>query len=183
MALRSASVSWESPSAVRTVASLAPTPLSVAILFLPGAGFGTLARPPPPRRRTVARLRCRAAARMIAEGKTTRRRFWHSMQVFFLFWLGSDVKEERSPAGFFDCPRCRERRPCDRLHVTRRTKLYSVVPIWTATIADLRVCQVCGTREGHSAPGPAAGDRWRCPGCGNVNPGQTDACLDCGVSR
>jgi hypothetical protein len=103
--------------------------------------------------------------------------------VFFLFWLGSDVKEERSPAGFFDCPRCRERRPCDRLLVTRRTKLYSVVPVWTSTIAEHRVCQTCGAREGEGAAAGDQVDRWRCPRCGNVNPGPSGACLGCGSGR
>lgn len=103
--------------------------------------------------------------------------------MFFLFWFGSDVKEERRPGGFFDCPRCRERRPCDVVTVRRTTKLYSVLPVWTRTLAETRVCQTCGAREGGGPLTASAGDTWRCGLCRNVNPAGASVCLGCGAGR
>lgn len=101
--------------------------------------------------------------------------------MFFLFWFGSDVKEERRPGGFFTCPRCGTPQPCDVVRLKRTTKLYSVLPIWTSTIGETRVCRVCGAREGE-VPRPSAGT-WRCGRCGNVNPAGADRCLSCESDR
>ncbi len=99
--------------------------------------------------------------------------------MFFLFWLGSDVKEERRPGGFFPCPRCGTTQPCDVVRLKRTTKLYSLVPVWTSTLAETRVCQVCGASErGIAQPAPGAGT-WHCSGCGNVNPAGAPECLRC----
>jgi ribosomal protein L37AE/L43A len=103
--------------------------------------------------------------------------------VFFLFWFGSDVKEERRPAGFFDCPRCGERRPCDVVRLRRTLKLYSVLPVWTSTLSEVRVCQVCEAREGDIPPPAMEAGTWRCPKCRNVNPGGTSACLGCRTNQ
>jgi hypothetical protein len=107
--------------------------------------------------------------------------------MFFLFWVGTDVREARRPGGFFRCPRCAETRPCDRVRVTRTLKAYSVLPIWKRTLSDERVCQACGARESESvpvmaplAPGPVT---WECAACGNRNPLSPDPCLRCGARR
>jgi len=99
--------------------------------------------------------------------------------MFFLFWMGSDVKESRRPGAFFDCPRCRSSQPCDIVRLRRTLKLYSVIPVWTRTLGEVRACQVCGAREGE-APAAAPPATWRCPRCGNVNPEGAGACLSCG---
>jgi hypothetical protein len=103
--------------------------------------------------------------------------------VFFLFWFGSDVKEERRPGGFFECPRCRQRQPCEVVKTKRTVKLYSVLPVWTSTLAEVRVCQVCGAREGEAPLSPSPADTWRCPRCGNINPEGATCCLACGMKR
>jgi uncharacterized C2H2 Zn-finger protein len=103
--------------------------------------------------------------------------------MFFLFWFGSDVREDRRPAGFFDCPRCGQQRPCDLVRARRTLKLYSVLPIWTSTLAEHRVCQVCGAREGDVPLAGTPSDTWRCPRCGNINPHDLTACLGCGTTR
>jgi hypothetical protein len=100
--------------------------------------------------------------------------------VFFLFWFGSDVKEERRPAGFFECPRCRQRQPCEVVRTRRTLKLFSVLPVWTSTLAEFRVCQVCGAREGEAPLSAIPTNTWRCPRCGNVNPAGSTSCLGCG---
>lgn len=100
--------------------------------------------------------------------------------MFFFFWFGSDVKEERRAAGFFDCPRCGEKRPCDAVRVKRTLKLYSVLPVWTSTLAEVRVCQVCGAREGDVPLAAMSRATWRCARCGNVNPAGVSSCLGCG---
>lgn len=102
--------------------------------------------------------------------------------MFFLFWFGSDLKEERRPAGFFECPRCRQRQPCEVVRTKRTLKLYSVLPVWTSTLGEVRVCQVCGAREGEAPPSVIPADTWRCPRCGNVNSTGMSACLGCGSS-
>ena len=108
--------------------------------------------------------------------------------MFFLFWFGSDVKEERRPGGFFACPRCVETRPCDLVRLRRTVKLYSVLPVWTSTLNETRVCQVCGAHDGEP-PAPRAGTApaeaatWRCERCGNVNPAAAPRCLGCGADR
>ncbi len=99
--------------------------------------------------------------------------------MFFLFWMGSDVREHRRPGGFFDCPRCRGRQSCDIVRVKRTLKLYSVLPVWTKTLGEMRVCQVCGAREGE-VPVPVPTATWRCSRCGNVNPDDATSCLRCG---
>lgn len=105
--------------------------------------------------------------------------------MFFLFWLGSDVKEERRPGGFFPCPRCGTTQPCDVVRLKRTTKLYSVLPVWTSTIGETRICQVCGARQGENQrQGPARLDEtWRCASCGNVNPAGAPRCLGCRRER
>ena len=103
--------------------------------------------------------------------------------MFFLFWFGSDVKEERRPGGFFDCPRCRERRPCDVVTVRRTTKLYSVLPVRTRVLAETRVCQACGAGDGDLPLQVAPHDTWRCLRCGNVNPAAAFSCLGCEAGR
>lgn len=104
--------------------------------------------------------------------------------MFFLFWFGSDLKEERRPAGFFECPRCGQQRPCDVVRLRSTVKLYSVLPVWTRTVGETRVCQVCGARTGDALPVPSlAGDTWRCARCGNVNPPDAAACLGCRAGR
>jgi uncharacterized C2H2 Zn-finger protein len=100
--------------------------------------------------------------------------------VFFLFWFGSDVKEERQPAGFFACPRCGQRQACELVRIKRTLKLFSVLPVWTSTLAEVRVCQICGAREGEPPLSAISTDTWRCPRCGNVNPAGTSSCLGCG---
>ena len=103
--------------------------------------------------------------------------------MFFVFWFGSDVKEERRPAGYFECPRCGQRRPCEVLRIRKTLKLYSVLPVWTNTFAEVRVCQICGAREGDALLAAVPADTWRCPRCGNVNPVRAISCLGCGVQR
>jgi ribosomal protein L40E len=103
--------------------------------------------------------------------------------VFFLFWFGSDVREERRPAGFFDCPRCGQRQPGEFVRIKRTLKLFSVLPVWTSTLAEVRVCQICGAREGEAPLSAIPTDTWRCPRCGNVNPAGAISCLGCGVKR
>jgi hypothetical protein len=100
--------------------------------------------------------------------------------VFFLFWFGSDVKEERRPAGFFECPHGRQRQPCEVVRTRRTLKLFSVLPVWTSTLAEFRVCQVCGAREGEAPLSAIPTNTWRCPRCGNVNPAGSTSCLGCG---
>ncbi len=104
--------------------------------------------------------------------------------MFFLFWFGSDLKEDRRPGGFFDCPRCGEPRPCDVVRLRSTVKLYSVLPVWTRTVAETRVCQACGARAGDALPAPPlAGNTWRCARCPNVNPANAGTCLACGAGR
>ena len=105
--------------------------------------------------------------------------------MFFLFWFGSDVKEERRPGGFFDCPRRGQKRPCDLVRLKRTVKLYSVLPVWTSVLAEKKVCQVCGAREGEPALPRAeeTAGTWRCARCGNVNAAAAGACLGCGAAR
>ena len=100
--------------------------------------------------------------------------------MFFLFWFGSDVKEERQPAGFFDCPGCGQRQPCELVRIKRTLKLFSVLPVWTSTLAEFRVCRVCGAREGEAPLSAIPTNTWRCPRCGNVNPAGSTSCLGCG---
>lgn len=103
--------------------------------------------------------------------------------MFFLFWFGSDVKEERRLAGYSECLRCRQRQPCELVRIRRTLKLYSVLPVWTSTLAEVRVCQVCGAREGEAPLSVVPADTWRCPRCGNVNTAGTAFCLGCGRSQ
>ncbi|HEX5854623.1 MAG TPA: hypothetical protein VFZ57_03305, partial [Thermoanaerobaculia bacterium] len=88
--------------------------------------------------------------------------------MFFLFWFGSDVKEDRRPAGTFDCPRCRQRQPCELVRMRRTLKLYSVLPVWTSTLSEVRVCQVCAAREDEAPLPVIPADTRRCQRCGNV---------------
>ena len=103
-----------------------------------------------------------------------------SEAVFFLFWFGSDVKEERRPAGTFDCPRCRRRQPCEIVRTKRTVKLYSVLPVWTSTLGEVHVCQVCGAREGEAPPSVSPYRHLALPALRQRQSREHDSCLGCG---
>jgi ribosomal protein L40E len=75
------------------------------------------------------------------------------------------------------------RRPCDAVRLKRTLKLCSVLPVWSGTVGEYRVCRVCGAREGDIPPPAMEASIWRWPKCRNVNPAGATSCLGCGSVR
>ena len=107
----------------------------------------------------------------------------------WLFIVGVKGVERDLASSVFHCPHCRIETPCTRRKVTRFFTLFFIPLIPLGSMGEIVRCDRCRTKfqpevlrsfrshENHQQP------NWRCGSCGNINPDEYQACINCGTGH
>src|SRR5262245_32994311 len=108
---------------------------------------------------------------------------------FWVSWSSGERKKRRG-RGYFNCPACKSRQPCDQSQVVRNTYLYGFIPTTAGDPVgpDVYRCRTC--RKEFVADGVFAYDfgehaaapktTWQCFKCNGDVPYELFDCPHCG---